>query len=214
MNEQNTREQHLAREKALHRYMDAFERNDFEIMSQILAQAEQDADLETLIWEVHAAYAADEEYGQREHEVEQVRQLLQQLLPSGLETPLTLEEMPPLMVSDVIARMQADEAVHGSVKQELLSVIQWLRQSNQALPEQLGLHGVRTLFAQLGVQTSKQLQKHFSQTALFLTSGRQQGMAQLAATRRQHEQPYQKKVLSAQEATGEEKKPLMEENEE
>jgi len=199
MNEQNVREQHLAREKALHRYMDAFERNDFEVMSQVLAQAEQDEDLETLIWEVHAAYAAEEEYEQREHEVEQVRQLLHQHLPSGLETLLTLEEMPPLTVSDVIARIQADEAVRGSAKQELQSIAQQLRQSNQPLPEQLGLHGVRTLFSQLGVQASKQLQKLFSQTALFLTSGRQQGMAQLAATRRQHEQRYQKKVPPTQE---------------
>lgn len=213
MNEQNSRKQHLAREKALHLYMDAFERNDFEVMSQVLAQAEQDENLETLIWEVHAAYAAEEEYEQREHEVEQVRQLLRQHLPSGLETPLTLEEMPPLTVSDVIARMQADEAVRGSVKQELLSVAQRLRQSNQALPEQLGLHGVRTLFAQLGVQASKQLHKLFSQTALFLTSGRQQGMAQLAATRRQHEQLYQKKVPPAQEATGAEQQPPTEEEE-
>jgi hypothetical protein len=199
MNEQNVREQHLAREKALHRYMDAFERNDFKVMSQVLAQAEQDEDLETLIWEVHAAYAAEEEYEQREHEVEQVRQLLHQHLPSGLETPLMLEEMPPLTVSDVIARIQADEAVRGSAKQELQSIAQQLRQLNQPLPEQLGLHGVRTLFSQLGVQTSKQLQKLFSQTALFLTSGRQQGMAQLAATRRQHEQRYQKKVPPTQE---------------
>ena len=213
MNEQNAREQHLSREKALHCYMDAFERNDFEVMSQVLAQAEQDADLEMLIWEVHAAYAAEEEYEQREHEVEQVRQLLRQHLPSGLETPLTLEEMPPLTVSDVIARMQADEAVRGSVKQELLSVAQRLRQSNQALPEQLGLHGVRTLFAQLGVQASKQLQKLFSQTALFLTSGRQQGMAQLAATRRQHEQFYQKKVPPMQEMIRTEQKLLKEEEE-
>jgi len=214
MNEQNAREQRFAREKALHRYMDAFELNDFEVMSQILAQAEQDADLETLIWEVHAAYAADEEYEQREHEVEQLRQLLRQHLPSGLETPLTLEEMPPLTVSDVIARMQADEAVRGSVKQELLSVAQRLRQSNQALPEQLGLHGVRTLFAQLGVQASKHLQKLFSQTALFLTSGRQQGMAQLAATRRQHEQLYQKKALAKEETAGAEQQSLKEEWEE
>jgi hypothetical protein len=204
MNEQNVREQHLAREKALHRYMDAFERNDFEVMSQVLAQAEQDEDLETLIWEVHAAYAAEEEYEQREHEVEQVRQLLHQHLPSGLETPLTLEEMPPLTVSDVIARIQADEAVRGSAKQELQGIAQQLRQANQPLPEQLGLHGVRTLFSQLGVQASKQLQKLFSQTALFLTSGRQQGMTQLAATRRQHGQLYQKKVPSMQEAVEEE----------
>src|SRR5260370_16394310 len=167
MNEQNAREQHLAREKTLHRYMDAFERNDFEVMSQVLAQAEQDEDLETLIWEVHAAYAAEEEYEQREHEVEQVRQLLRQHLPSGLETPLTLEEMPPLTVSDVIARMQADEAVRGSVKQELLSVAQRLRQSNQALPEQLGLHAARTLFPFLAVHPTNPLHNLSIHTSLY-----------------------------------------------
>jgi len=214
MDEQNAREQRLAREKTLHRYMDAFERNDFEVMSQVLAQAERDPSLETLIWEVHAAYAAEEEYEQREHEVVQVRQLLRQHLPSGLETLLTLEEMPPLTVSDVVARMQTDEAVRGSVKQELQSLAQRLHQSNQALPEQVGLHGVRRLFAQLGVQASKQLQKLFSQTSLFLTSGRQQGMAQLAATRRQHEQLYQKKVSSMQEEIGAEQQLPTEEKEE
>lgn len=213
MSEQNAREQRLAREKTLHRYMDAFERNDFEGMSQVLIQAEQDPSLETLIWEVHAAYAVEEEYEQREHEVEQVRQLLRQHLPSGLETPLTLEEMPPLTVSDVIARMQADEAIRGSVKQELQSVAQRLCQSSQTLPEQVGLHGVRRLFAQLGVQASKQLEKLFSQTALFLTSGRQQGMAQLAATRHQHEQLYQKKVSSMQEEIGAKQQLPMEEKE-
>ena len=104
--------------------------------------------------------------------------------------------------------MQADEAVRGTIKQELLSVAQRLRQSNQALPEQLGLHGVRTLFLQLGVRASKQLEKLFSQTALFLTSGRQQGMVQLAATRRQQEQLYQEKALPAQGAVGTEQQPV------
>ncbi len=211
MNEQNAREQRIVREKALHRYMDAFERSDFEAMSQVLLQAEQDQDLETLIWEVHAAYAAEEEHEQREHEVEQVRQLLRLHLPSGLETPLAPENMPPLLVSDVIARMQADEAVRGSVKQELRDIAQRLRQSNLALPEQLGMHGVRNLFAQLGVQGSKQLQKLFSQTALFLTSGRQQGVAQLAATRRQREQSYWKEAPSNGEVTGEQQLPTEEE---
>jgi hypothetical protein len=52
----------------------------------------------------------------------------------------------------------------------------------------LGLQGVRKLFAQLGVQASKQIQKFFSQTALFLSAGREQGIAHLAATRKQAEQ--------------------------
>ena len=92
-----------------------------------------------------------------------------------------------LTVSDVAARIQADEAVKGSVKQELNTVVQQLRQSTMPLPANLGLHSIRALFAQLGLRVSKQLQKVFSETALFLTSGREQGMAHLAATRRQRE---------------------------
>lgn len=213
MSKQPTREQRLAREKALHRYMDAFERNDFDTMSQVLAQAEQDPELENLIWEVHAAYAAEEEVEQREHDVEQVQHLLRRHLPSGWETPVNIEDMPPLTISDVAARMQADEAVRGSVKQELNNVVQRLRQSNTTLPENLGLRSVRDLFAQLGVQASKQLQKLFSETALFLRSGRQQGMAQMAATRRQREQSHVQEKQETEPMPEEQQKPVEEEGE-
>lgn len=205
------REQRLAHEKALHRYMDAFERDDFDTMSQVLAQAEQDPELENLIWEVHAAYAAEEEVEQREQDVEQVQQLLRRHLPSGWETPVNIENMPPLTISDVAARMQADEAVRGSVKQELNTIVQQLRQSNTMLPENLGLRGVRDLFAQLGVQASKQLQKLFSETALFLRSGRQQGMAQMAATRRQREQSHAQERQETEPVPQERQKPVEEE---
>jgi hypothetical protein len=77
--------------------------------------------------------------------------------------------------------------VKGPLKQELQGVVQQLRQSTVPLPRNLGLQGIRTLFAQLGVRASKQMQKLFSETALFLSAGRAQGMAQLAATRRQQE---------------------------
>jgi len=186
--QQFSQEQRRAREEALHLYMDAFERGDFDRMTLILQQAEQDTELGNLIWEVHAAYEAEQESERRENDVELVQQLLRRHLPSGWETPVKLEEIPPLTVSDVIARMQADEAVKGPVKQELNAVVQRLRQSSQPLPKELGLHGIRQLFAQLGLQTSKQLQKLFSQTALFLSAGREQGMAHLAAARRQREQ--------------------------
>ena len=95
--------------------------------------------------------------------------------------------------------MQADEAVKGSVKQELNTVVQQLRQSNMPLPANLGIHGIRSLFTQLGLRVSKQLQKVFSETALFLTAGREQGMAHLAATRRQREQSRLNEKLQEEE---------------
>lgn len=185
--QQPTREQRLMREKALFAYMDAYERGDFDTMSKVLEQAEQDPELGNLIWNVLAAYQAEEEEERRENDVVLVRQLLRQHIPAGWNTVPDAADIPPLTVSDVVARMQADEAVKGSVKQELNTFVQQLRQSTVPLPANLGLHSIRALFAQLGLRVSKQLQKVFSETALFLTAGREQGMAHLAATRRQRE---------------------------
>jgi hypothetical protein len=185
-NQQPTRQQRLEREKQLHLYMDAFERGDYDHMTQILNKAEQDPELGDLIWEVHAAYVVEQESEKREHDVEVVRHLLRTSIPSAWGTS-KIEEIPPLTVGDVIARMQADEATRGLTSREFTRVAQQLSRSSQLLPADLGLHGVRKLFARLGVQASKQLQKLFSQTALFLSTGREQGMARLAATRKQTE---------------------------
>lgn len=187
-NQQPTRQESLMRERTLYRYMDAFERGDFENMARILHQAERDPELEEMIWEVQTAYLIEQEAERQENDIALVRQLLHKHLPSGLSATQIVEEIPPLTVSDVVARMQADEALKGPLKQELHEVVQQLRQSALPLPTNLGLQAIRTLFARLGIHASKQMQKLFSETALFLSAGRAQGMAQLAATRRQQEQ--------------------------
>lgn len=187
-NLQPARRESLLREKALYSYMDAFERGDFESMARILQQAEHDPTLEEMIWEVQTAYLVEQEAERQENDRALVWRLLQKHLPSGLVAVEGIEEIPPLTVSDVAARMQADGVVEGPLDQEIRGVVQQLRQSSIPLPSNLGLQGIRTLFARLGVRASKRMQKLFSETALYLSAGRAQGIAQLAATRRQQEQ--------------------------
>lgn len=188
MNEQQpTHSESLMREKALYRYMDALERGNFEVMARILQQAERDPELEAMIWEVQTAYLIEQEAEQQENDILLVRQLLQKHLPSGFVVTQDVQDIPPLTVSDVVARMQADEVMKGSLKDELQGVVQQLRQSTVPLPSNLGVQGIRDLFVQLGVRASKRIHKLFSETALFLSAGRAQGLAQLAATRRQQE---------------------------
>lgn len=188
MNEQQpTHSESLMREKALYRYIDALERGDFEVMARILQQAERDPELEAMIWEVQTAYLIEQEAEQQEDDILLVRQLLQKHLPSGFVVTQDVQDIPPLTVSDVVARMQVDEIVKGGLKDELQGVVQQLRQSTVPLPSNLGVQGIRDLFVQLGVRASKRIHKLFSETALFLSAGRAQGMAQLAATRRQQE---------------------------
>ncbi len=186
--EQLTRQQRRRREKIILDYLDAFEQNDFERLSQILQLAEQDTELETLLWEVHAEYQMVQEEAQYEQDVEMVRQLTQQHIPSGLKRERSEEEIPPLTISDVIAHMQAESAVKGEDGKELGELAQRLRQSSLPLPQNMGLLGVRKLFAKLGIQASKHMQRLFSEAALILISRRDQGMAQLAATRKQQQE--------------------------
>lgn len=51
---------HLAREKALYRYSSALERGDFEVVSQVLTEAERDPVLEGMILEINEALQAEE----------------------------------------------------------------------------------------------------------------------------------------------------------
>ena len=188
---QSGREQRKARESTVLAYLDAFERGDAESVSRILQQAERDPELEEMIWEVHATYQAEQEYERREKDVALVRELLQQHVSSGWTERAEITDIPPLTVSDVIAHMQSEAAAKGEVRQEFTAIAQHLRQSSIQLPENMGLQGVRKLFQELGVQASKQLQRVFSEAALILISRRDQGMARLAAARRQRTKALQ-----------------------
>lgn len=187
-NQQPTREEYLRREKALYRYANALERGDANTLAAILHDAEYDALLDRLLLEVHEAYLAEKNEADYAIDAALVRQLLHQHIPSGFEHLVEGVEIPPLTVSDVVARLQSDSAVQGSVKQEVKAVVQQLYQNTTPLPESLSIRGVRTLFTQLGVSVSDRFQKLFRDTAIFLSMGREQGIAQLAATRRQQKQ--------------------------
>lgn len=186
--EQLVRQQRRRREKIILDYLDAFEQNDFERLSQILQLAEQDSELDLLLWEVHAEYQITQEEELYEQSVDLVRQLIQQHIPSGLKRERNEEEIPPLTVSDVIAHMQAESAVKGQGGKELGGLAQRLHHSSLPLPQNMGLLGVRKLFAQLGIQASKHMQRAFSEAALILIARRDQSMAQLAATRKQQQE--------------------------
>lgn len=190
--------QRILHEKALYRYANALERGDFEAIAIILHQAEYDATLERMLMEVHEAYQEEKEAVAHVGDADLVRQLLQQHLPSGFEKVEEVE-IPPLTVSDVVARIQSDAAVQGPIRQEITTVVQELRQNTTPLPGSLSVRGVRTLFVQLGVSVSDRFQKLFRETAIFLSMGREQGIAQLAATRQQRQRQQTSNQASEQQ---------------
>jgi hypothetical protein len=182
----------LAREKALYCYISAFERGDFEEMDRVLQQAMFDPLLDEMIMQAHEYYQAEEKIALREEDFAKIRQLVMQHLPSGIPDEDEAIDIPPLTVSDVFDKLQEDRTVQGSLKQEVQQIRSTLGQGEMPLPENLAIKNIYRFFEQLGVAMSARLQKLFREKAIFLSMARQQGIAQLAATRRQKAQ-YQPK---------------------
>lgn len=192
MNKEQTRMlSQLDREKAAFLYSSALERGDFETVALVLAEAQQDATLERMLLEINElfgrecddALAAEAVLSEDSALVEQI---LRDCVPSGLSNADEDEaELPPLTVHTVLAQMQEDPSLKASVRQEAASLKRTLQQSDVPLPGDLSQRGVRYFFSEMGVSAGELLQKMFRQAAIFLAMGREQDMAQLAATRRQ-----------------------------
>jgi len=185
----------LAREKALYCYISAFERGDFNAMDRVLQQAMFDPLLDEMIMQAHEYYLVEEKVTLHKEDFAKVLQLVMQHLPSGIPDEDEAIDIPPLTVDDVFDTLQEDKAVQGSLKQEIQQMRSTLGQGEMPLPENLAIKNIYRFFEQLGVAMSARLQKLFREKAIFLSMARQQGIAQLAATRRQKAQ-YQPKPES------------------
>ena len=203
-----------AREEAVYRYTSALERGDFETVVSVLAQAEQDAELERMIVEVNEVLAAEHEAAAAEHDAAQVQALLHEHLPSGFP-PDEEVELPPLTIAAVVARMSEDAAQRGQVTQELVTLTRRLAAESRPMPEELSLGAVRQLFSELQISASATLVKQFRAAAIYLAEGRDHGQAYQAAARRQRElrrtpreaQPRQPDAHRGQQEEKEEDRP-------
>lgn len=184
----------LDRERVVFLYGAALERGDFETVTLMLAEAEHDQTLEDMILEVNEVFGGEhdlliEQQTALALDAEKVRQTLRDtMLSATQDTGEESTELPPLTVGSVLAQMQEDSALAPQVRREAARVQQTLRQEADApLPGDLSPRNVRAFLGELGVSVGDRLQRLFRQAAIFLAMGREQDMAQLAATRRQRE---------------------------
>jgi hypothetical protein len=127
--------------------------------------------------------ASELEEATHAQEDELVRELIHTHLRSAL-TEVTPEPT-PLTVGHVMARIHADAALAGKVEREMLAATRDYQSVDTPLPKDLSLRGVRNLLEQLGLKVGRRFQDIFRDTAIFMRMGRNQGMARMAATRRQ-----------------------------
>ncbi len=188
---QTVSQEQLEREKQVYLYFSALERGDFESAVDIMQRAQSDSLLEKMIMETHAYYAEEENSILPAQVRERIQHLVLQHLPSGIwgiEDDLAI---PPLTVGDVVTKLQHDATLPNATRQEIKTVSEQIQDSQRLLPGNLSLKNVSQLFEQLGVSVSLRVQKLFRDTAIFLARGREQGIAQLVATRRQQQRRLQ-----------------------
>jgi len=170
----------VEREKLALLYAMAFERGDLEAIEQVLGRAMYDVELDQMLAEVNATYAAEQAETLQANHTQRVRQLLREHIPSAFSDE---EELPPLTVGDVVAKMQAEAAQRGATRKEILEITKQLQSNAMSLPSPLRLSDVKRLLKQLGVSTNTQFEKLFQDAATLLSMGR--GQSLMAATRRQ-----------------------------
>lgn len=176
-----------AREKAVYLYFRALERGHNEVMARILKQAENDAQLEAMIWEGHQLELAERDLSEQTEASKTLVGALEEAFPGKvLQSPEPVfQAPPPLTLADVAARLQTEESAQGTLisapaDRNALSQLSQMRE--QGLPPRLTPRHLKKLFAQLGLQTTQRFQEQFKEAAVFLSMGRGHS-AHLAATR-------------------------------
>jgi hypothetical protein len=176
------------REKTLYRYTRALDRGDLNTIEQILQEASDDVTLAKMVCEVNEVYHSTDSAEQSESDSALVVELLHQHLPSGFPDEADLGADPlPLTVADVVGRIQSD-APSGTIVKEAREVFGKLiraQKQSTVLPDKLNILAVRKMFTQLGINVTRHFEKLFRETAVMLSMGRTQSMAQLQAARRQ-----------------------------
>lgn len=194
---------HLIHEKIIYRYISALEQGDFETLTTILQQAEQDPELETMLWEVSEHYGNEYEQIAQTNSINIVEQLIEEHLPSAVQAN-TEEDLPPLTIGDVMARLQSTATTPNNVRREASDLAERISHKNVPLPAKLNRQSLSQVFEQLELSVSKSFQTLFHKTAIFLSMGREQNMARLAATRRQQQLAEPKPSYDENKEEGEE----------
>jgi hypothetical protein len=189
MNEEATRrDAEPARELALQRYLEAFDRGDLDALAEALAFAERDPELDRRITGVNAALHAEAGLQPAAEQAQTVRRLLLRHLPSGLERPAPVEA--PLTVGDVAARLQAEEAAAGLALVTDREANRRLLTDATPVPQPLTERALMALVEQAGVGGSARYWELFRRAAIRLAVTRQRGQTELAAARRQTPRPH------------------------
>jgi hypothetical protein len=172
-----------SREMILERYVGAYDRGDWDEISEILKQALFDPDLDKLLNEVDATLYTEAGLPALKESVEMIRTLLHQHLPSAFAFEPPAEE--PITVDQVAQRIEGDRLKGKRISAQDIVVNRELTKSKVDLPRSVTPDSLRDLAHQLSVKASESYWEMFRRAALALRMARETQRVSLAAARRQ-----------------------------
>jgi hypothetical protein len=170
-------------DQTIDRYIQALDQGDIDTVEAILNQAASDPVLDRLIHEVNTALYVEDGLDSFVTDAEQVRTLARQYLQSAFANEAEIEPVieRPLMVGDVVARLEADRQI-ALPDQEASRM---LLGSVEKLPDEITTRTIRELAGRLGVAASEQFWRVFREAAIMLGLSHSHAQAHLAAAREQ-----------------------------
>jgi len=170
------------RELALHRYIQAFDQGDLDVIEAVLNEALNDPELDQQIASVNAAMHAEAGLQSIEKDAEVVRSLLLRHMPSAV---LPAEEEPAPTVGDVAARIQADLAIRQQLLPSDKTANQRLLGIAVTVPAQATAASIARLAQDLDVPASDRYWEIFRREAVMASMAHEETEVELLAARRQ-----------------------------
>jgi hypothetical protein len=179
MDRPNDHERAALREKAIYRYVEAFDRAELEIVAEVIDLAIDDPELSQAIIEVNSAFQHEMQLTPLSADAEIVRTLIHEHLRSG---ELAHNENLPLTVGEVAAKLKSDRRVPFTEER----VNDLLLNNQQPLPALLSFEATKQIGRDLGIKASDRFWRAFRDAAITLSMGRGRE-SQLLAARIQRE---------------------------
>ena len=181
------------RDKAIHKYIESWDKGDMDGVIEVLKLASYDSELERIIKEINLAYQEEEGITPIATDAAIVRDLIRQHLHSAFERPDTNKEelvvesadistIKPITVGDVARRLQQIKSFKSTENEFLESLLD----SYVLIPSSPSFKEIEQLFIEnLQLNVNRRFIDNFRKVAIKLGMGRSYNKAQLAAARQQ-----------------------------
>jgi hypothetical protein len=184
------------RELALHRYIEAFDQGDLDVMEAVLSEALDDHELERQIAGVNAAIHAEAGLEPIERDAELIRSLILRHMPS---TVAQTQDEPWPTVGEVAARIEGNTALRRTLLPPDRLANRQLLGRDDSLPEQATAASIARVAERLEVHASDRYWETFRREAVVVLMAHEEAGMELLAARKQRRSTSRSRRVSGED---------------